>query len=165
MTPGRVAGACAVGSGAVGFVLVAVGGLATLLGVAGLCGLAAGCYAGSRSVVTLGAVGLFLAVVAAGVSGVSGPSLVGASGAVLVAWTAGQTATELQSAFDGGTRTRRLELVHVAGTTLVGTGVVGIALVPRAITVDPSPLGTTLVLGGAVVLTAQLLGSTRTDGA
>ncbi|WP_136717407.1 DUF7519 family protein [Halorientalis salina] len=164
MKPGRVATVCALAFGTLGFVLVAVGGLATVVGAAGLCSLAVGCLTGSRSAVTLGAVGLFAAMVVAGVGGVGAPTLVGSSAAALIAWTVGQTATELRTAFDARARTQALELTHVAGTALVATAVGGVALAPQALTVDPTPLGTTLLLGGAVLLTTSLLGSTRSGG-
>lgn len=154
--PGTISGGVAVLAAASTVVLAGVEAGATLAGLAGMAILCAGLYAGRRRAVTGAACLLGTATLLAGLDGVPAPAVVAATGAVVVAWTLGQTSVDLAAA-DEATRTVRLELVHVAGTTAVGTAAGSLALAPLALDVSASPLGVVLVLFGAGTLTATLL--------
>lgn len=93
----------ALGIGAVGLVLVFVG-------------LVRGLY----STVTIGAFGLFVAAILAGIqSTAAGPVLVSVTAAVL-AWDIGSNAISIGAQLGREADTRRLETVHVLASTGVG---------------------------------------------
>jgi hypothetical protein len=154
--PGRFAAGYATGAAVVAFVLAGVGALATVLGVLGLVGIAIGSFRGRATIVTVGAVGLFGAIVVGGVAGAGTAQLVGAGAAVAVAWTVGRTATELRAALDEAADAHRLEATHAAGTTAVALGAAGVAVAPTVLSVSASPSGVGLLLVGGVCLTAAL---------
>lgn len=155
---GRLTGAVAIAAAIPAVVLVGTGPVATVVGVAGLAALVAGLAAGRGAAVTLGSAGLFAATLAAGVEGVGAPTVVTASGATVVAWTVGRTSVDLRSDLSG-TDARRLEATHAAGTTAIVGAACAIALLPRFLSISPSPLGLVLLLGGAIALTAALASS------
>jgi hypothetical protein len=155
--PGRLAAAYATGAGVVALVLAGVGAVATALGALGLCGIAAGSLRGRASLVTVGSVGQFGAVVVGGVAGAGTAQLVGAAAALVVAWTVGRTAAELRGELDGAADTRRLEATHAAGTSAVAVGAAGVAVAPTMLSVDASPVGIGLLLVGGICLTATLV--------
>jgi len=154
--PGAASGGAALVAALCAVVLAGVDGLSTLAGLGGTGLLAVGLVRRTRPAVTLGAAGLGGAVVLGGVAGAGGPAVAGATATAVLAWTAGQTSVELT---DHGTaaRTTRFEVAHLAGTSLLLGTAVGVALLPRFLRVEPSPLGTTLVLVGGVCLTGALL--------
>jgi len=153
---GRIAGGVAVAAATVAVVLAGVDGRSTLLGVAGAVVLVAGVAARRRSLVTAGAAGLGTSVLLAGLAGASAPGLVAATAAVVVAWTLGQTRVAL-APYDPNARTAPFEYAQVAGVTVVASAAGGLALAPRAVEVDASPVGVALVLFGGVALTGTLL--------
>jgi hypothetical protein len=154
--PGRLAAGYATGAAVVAFVLAGVGALATVVGALGLVGIAVGAFRGRATLVTVGSLGQFGAVVAGGVAGAGAPQLVGAGAAVVVAWTVGRTATELRTALDEGADAHRLEATHAAGTTAVTLAAAGVAITPTVVSVEATPVGVGLLLVGGICLTAAL---------
>ena len=154
--PGALSGGTALVAALLGVVLAGVDPLSTLTGLGGTGLLAAGLVRRTRPAVTLGAAGLGGAVVLGGVAGAGGAAVVGAAAAVVLAWTAGQTSVELAD-HGHAARTRRFELIQLAGTSLLLGAAAGLALAPRFLRVDPSPIGVALVLVGGVCLTGALL--------
>jgi len=152
--PGAVAGAASGAAAVAALVLAGVDAASTLAALGGAVVLvAAGLLAGRRGAVTVGAGGLGAAVTAAGLAGASAPAVAAGAAATVLAWTTGQTSAELRGR-ERDVATTGLELVHVAGTTgLVGAAAV-LAVAPRALSFEPSPLGVALVLFGGVALTA-----------
>jgi len=155
--PGRIAAGYATGAALVAFVLAGVGVLATVLGALGVICVVAGAVRGRAVLVTVGAVGLYGAVVIGGVAGAGTAQLVGAAAAVVVAWTVGRTAAELQTALAPAADSHRLEATHAAGTTAVALGAAGVAVAPTVLPAEPSPVGVGLLLVGGVCLTAALV--------
>ncbi|WP_193767594.1 DUF7519 family protein [Halorientalis pallida] len=156
MKPGRLAAGYATGAAVVGFVLAGVGALATVLGGLGLLGVTVGSVRGRATLVTVGSLGQFGAVVTGGVTGAGAPQLVGAGAAVVVAWTVGRTATELRATLDETAATHRLETTHAAGTTAIALAAAGIAVAPTVVSVEATPVGVGLLLVGSICLTAAL---------
>ena len=155
--PGRIAAGATVAAVVLAVVLAGVDGPSTLVGLAGAVLLVTGVVARRGALATGGAAGLGTSVLLAGLSGARAPGLVAATAALVVAWTLGQTSAAL-AAYDRDARTAGFEYAQVAGVTVVTSAAAGVALAPRAVDVDASPVGVALVLFGGVVLTATLLG-------
>ncbi|MFB6268885.1 MAG: hypothetical protein ABEH83_03015 [Halobacterium sp.] len=153
--PGTISGAAAVVAAAFSVVLAGVDAFATVVGATGLLCVAAGVVERRRSPVTLGAALLGVATLAGGAAGAGTAAVVAAACAAMVAWTLGQTSAALAST-DAAARTVALELTHVAGTTAVAGVAAGVALAPRAVDFDASPLGLALVVVGGLALTAAV---------
>lgn len=155
MSP-RVTDAGAVCAALLAFVLSGTSAPATLQGGLGVLLLLAGLRRRRRALLTVGCAGLFGATLYAGATGAGGWTVVAASGAAVVAWTAGQTSVELETALPEAD-VRRLAFTHLAGTTALVSAAAALALVPQYLDVTPSPLGLVLVLFGAVALTTAHL--------
>jgi len=97
------------------------------LGLGGIAVLASGLFMGANRLrVTMGAAGLFLSVLIAGLFG-TGPEILLVSGAATVlAWNFGQNAISLGEQIGASSRTRRNEIIHASAATIVamvGAGV------------------------------------------
>lgn len=153
--PARTSAVVAV---AAGLVAVVLGGLTTLLavllGVLGLGLLGASVFSlDSRRGVSLGTFGIFTGVVLGGVYGAAPELLLPAMVATMVAWDAGQTSIVVGRQLGRGDFTRRLELVHVGTTVLVGSLVAGAAYAIFAFSVEGVPVaGVILLLLAAIFL-------------
>lgn len=120
-SPTRVASALAVLSALAALV---AGGASSWIGLAlggaGVAVLAAGVALARHDAVSLGAAALFGGVLAAGVQGAPVAPLLAGGVATVVAWDSAGTAIDLGAQLGREAPTRRLELVHAAGTALVG---------------------------------------------
>jgi len=113
----------------------------------------------SRSLVTLGAVVLFGAVLVAGASDAPLPFVLIGAGATVVAWDAGTNAITVGRQIGAAAETRRLQLVHSLATTGVAAvvGAVGYGAFRLASGGQPTA-------GVALLLLAVLLFSYLLDG-
>lgn len=129
--------------------------LALLFGLAGVSFLGIGLFVTeSRSWVSLGVTSLFVGILTVGVLGAaSTPLLLISMVALLVAWDVGQHAVTVGEQFGRTPPTQRGELVHAAGSGLVGilsAGVVyGVYLFGTG---DQPVLAVILLVVGSVVL-------------
>jgi len=132
---------------------------ALALGGLGVLAVAAGVTLARHDAVTTGAATLFLGVLAAGVQGAPIPALLVGAVATVVAFDSAGTAIDLGAQLGRGAPTRRLELVHAGGTTLVGalTAVVGWAVFQ--IGVGTAPLTAPVLLLVAALAVAGALAS------
>lgn len=115
--------------------------------------LVANTLSGERAGSSLAAVGLFLAAVFGGTVGAPAWLVVVGAGASMLVWDAGRFGSTLAQEVGSG-RTRRVELVHLGGTVLVGlVAVVAAVLVIGRLPTDPSaaPAGTDLLALCSVV--------------
>lgn len=154
----RVSAIAAVAAGAVGVLAVGTaGGLAVGPALLGLALLASGVVRGRRSLVTGGAVLLFVGVLAATLGDLApGLALVGAL-ASIVAWDAATFGIELDEQLGGDAETGRAELVHL-GTTLAGGGAVAsLAYLAAVVSVGRFPaLAAIAIVAGAWLLAMGL---------
>jgi len=127
-TLGAAIGAFGVGAtllGAVGVALVAF-----QLAVAGALGLAAfNLYAADRLGFSLGATALFLAALVAAAADALAPVVFLGVAAALAVWDLGATSVDLGTQLGREAETRRGEVVHAAGTAIVGAVGVVVATV------------------------------------
>lgn len=113
-------------AGGVALVVAALAGVATLgLAAVGFVLLVVGVWRGVRTGVTLGALGLFLAVVLAGTVLSPLPTLLGGLGAT-VAWDAGHHARELDRQLAAESPSTAVELRHLGYALVVGAASVGV---------------------------------------
>lgn len=114
---------------AAGLVAVATSGAyawgALWVGTLGLLVLAVGLVRGRDAAVTLGATGLFVGGVVAGVRGAPAVPVLVAVTASVVAWDAGGTATGVGRQLGRAAETRRLEAVHAGASLAVGAVTAG----------------------------------------
>lgn len=125
------------------------------LGFAGVTFLGIGLFVTeSRSWISLGVVGLFVAVLVVGVFGAAPTSLLLVSTvAVLVAWDAGQHAVTIGEQFGRTPPTRRGELLHAGASVVVGVLAAAVVYAVYLFATDSQPvLAVILVVGGALVL-------------
>lgn len=134
-------------------------GIALLFGLAGVSFLAVGLFVtGSRSWVSLGIVSLFVGILTVGVLGTAPiPLLLISAVGLVVAWDVGQHAITIGEQFGRTTPTQRGELVHAAGSGLVGIlGAGGVYGVYWAGTGGQPVLAILLLLLGAILLVWSL---------
>jgi len=150
---GRPSAVAALLAGGVAALLVSVTTVTTLMGLAAVTVLAVGLRHRSRSLVTLGALGLFGALLlSGGVSTRPGLTLAAGVGSLLC-WTFAQTAVDLSGSL-GTARTDRLERTHLAGTTaLVAATAIVLDVLYRVDWGTLPPLAVACLLAGAVSLT------------
>jgi hypothetical protein len=121
-------------SGAIAFVAAVVAALAggyyswagLGIGAVGAVVFAAGLLGGRDGVVTLGAVGAFVAVLVGGVQGAPVPVVLVGVAAAVVAWDAASNALGVGRQLGRETDTRRLEVVDVLGSVAVGATSAGV---------------------------------------
>lgn len=125
---------------------------ALVLGLVGVGLVVAGVGTGSRSRITVGSAGLFAGVIVAGVQGAAaGATLLGGAAAVL-AWDTGTTAIGIGRQLGREASTRRLELVRLAASAVVGAVTIGAGYLLYDRAAGGQPLGTLLALVLATVL-------------
>lgn len=101
--------------------------LALAIGAVGLALVLVGLFRGLYTAVTVGAFGLFVGAVLAGVETTAvGPVLISVTAAVL-AWDIGTNAISVGEQLGRAADTRRLEAVHIAASTGVGVVTCSIA--------------------------------------
>lgn len=125
-------------------------------GIVGSAILAAGVFPvrgrGSQMLVKLGAAGIFISVLVAGIyEAPLSILLVGGVGSIL-AWDAGDHAITLGEQMGMAARTIPVEVTHLAGTILVGTLAVVAAYLVRGIEPTDISLAQFIVLLGALLL-------------
>jgi len=159
-TAGRVEALAVEAAGFYGEELFAVS-LAFVLVTATLCAVVAlrlvrfaGYLSAETSGFSLASAGLFVAVVAAGTVGTPTWLVLGGVLASLLVWDSGRYGTTLGREVGSRTTTRGTELVHVAGTALVGLAgaLAAFALASRAEAVLATPEPTTPIALAAVTV-------------
>jgi hypothetical protein len=116
-------------AGSVALVVAALAGVATVgLAAVGFVLLAVGVWRGVRTGITLGSLGLFLAVVLAGTVLPPLPTLLGGLGAT-VAWDAGHHARVLDRQLGRESPTAAVEHGHLGYLLVVGAASVGLAYI------------------------------------
>lgn len=130
-------------------------GVALPFGLAGVLFLATGLFVtGSRSWVSLGVTSIFVGVLVVGILGTVPPlvllvSVVG----LVVSWDVGRHAITVGEQFGRTAPTRRGELVHAAGSSLVGVLAAGGAYGAYSIRVGEQPaLAVVLLITGVILL-------------
>lgn len=129
-------------------------------GALGLVALAAGAFRGVRRYVTLGGVGLFAAVLVAGVGArglaPSPPLLLGFVGAA-VAWDVGEHGVVVGEQLGRETDTARLVVVHAAASLVVGAFAAGLGYGVFAAATGGQPVSAlVLLLVGLLALVAAV---------
>ncbi|WP_257298121.1 hypothetical protein [Haloarchaeobius sp. FL176] len=116
-------------AGSVALVVAALAGVATVaLAAVGFALLAVGVWRGVRTGITLGSLGLFLAVVLAGTVLPPLPTLLGGLGAT-VAWDAGHHARELDRQLGRESPSGAVERRHLGYLLVVGAASVGLSYI------------------------------------
>jgi hypothetical protein len=153
--PDRFGMLLAAGAAGVATVALVLAGIPTGAGIAAVGGavLLAGGLAGRRGVLDWGALVMFGGVLLAGVGGgFPGPLLVALVGTV-VAWDAAEHAISVGEQLGRDARTRRVVVVHVAESSLVGAGgaAVGYGVYRLAGGGQPASALVALLLGAVVI--------------
>lgn len=142
-------------------VAVASGGFyswfALAFGILGFCLLVAGLVRGSHRPVTLGAVGLAVGALVAGIGGAPVPAVLVSVTAAILAWDAGASAIDIGRQLGREAGTTRLEATHVAASTGVGLATAGVGYgLYRAGTGERPVVALVLLLVAAVLLLEAL---------
>ncbi|MGQ4556481.1 DUF7519 family protein [Halobellus sp. GM3] len=138
--------------------------LRVLPGLLGLPLLAAGLLPvrgdGSRTLIKLGAGGVFLSVVLSGLFlAIDDAPMLVAAAATIVAWSAAENAVGVGRQLGRDAVTRRLEAVHIAGSVAVGlAGVVAVLAVRDAAATGLSLASFTLLFVALLLLVAAMRG-------
>lgn len=113
---------------------------------------------GSRGLLKAGATGVLVTVLLTGlVRNATFPALLAGVAGTVLAWDAGEQATNVGEQLGREAATVRGEIVHLAGTTLVAGGAVGVGYALRRVSLLSVPLGSfALLLVGALLFTAAL---------
>lgn len=154
--PTRVGSAVSMLLGAVAVVATLAGGLAALVSVAGLAGLALGLRRGTVRTVTLGSAVQFAGVLLAGVLGAPPEAVLLAAAFVVVAWDVGEHAVGLGAQVGRRAATTRAELVHAAGSTLVASTAAAVAYLAFQTLASESVLALVLLALGGLLIAALL---------
>lgn len=155
--PPVVATWVAAAAGSVAVLVSAATAVSTGLGLFGLVVLTAGVHRGAFRVQTIGAAGLFAAVLTAGVAGTPPlPLLVATAGAVL-AWDAGEHAIALGKHVGSRADARRAVLAHVGATAVVASAVGGLGFVVFRTARSGQPTTAVVLLLLAAVLFALVM--------
>ncbi|WP_459190695.1 DUF7519 family protein [Halosimplex sp. J119] len=127
-SPTRVSSIAAVGAAVIAGLTSAPFALYALpLGFGGIAVLASGLFMGSsRLRVTMGAAGLFLSVLIAGLFGTGPEILLVSAAATILAWNFGQNAISLGEQIGSSSRTRRNEIIHASAATIVAMVATGV---------------------------------------
>jgi hypothetical protein len=139
--------------------VVAVVPLSLVPGLLGLILLTSGTVRGTGSLVTVGACGLGIAILVAGLGGTDPVLLlVGTAGTVL-AWDAGIQAIDLGTMLGREANTSRALVVHVAASTIIAAMIAGIGYAVFHIVSGGQPVtALVLLLFGALILVAAFRG-------
>lgn len=129
-TPARVGLLLTIAPAAIAVAAAASTPPSLLVGAIGAVVAVAGVRAGSRGVVTIGAIGVFGGVVLAGVEGASILQVSVGAAAAIVAWDAGTNAVGVARQIGSAADTTRILVVHTVATSLVAAviGVGGVAV-------------------------------------
>lgn len=125
---------------------------ALALGTIGLGFVSLGVGFGVTAGVTAGAFGLLIAALAAGVQGAPATWVMLSVLGTVLAWDIGGTAVSLGEQLGREAETRRLELVHLAGSVLVGVVTVGVGFGLYQLATGRQPVGALVFLLVAAVL-------------
>jgi hypothetical protein len=140
--------------------VVLVGGtggtVALVVATAGMFSLGAALVRGSRGWAATGTIGLFVALVVAGLAGAGALSVLAGTAATMVAWDLSEHAIGLGEQLGRAATTRRQEAVHAACSVGVGVLGVGLALVVTHVGVGALPVPAFVV--GLVASIAFLAG-------
>ncbi|WP_436901681.1 DUF7519 family protein [Halovenus halobia] len=145
--PTIVSSVAAVAAGAIGLLLSGLYSSLGLVAAAGgllFFGLAA--ITGIRPLVTVGALGLFVAAVAAGVRGAPPLVLLGAVLAAVLAYDFGGTAVDLGEELGREADTRRLEFFRLATSSLAGFGAATASYLVYLVGAGGQPLSAVVLL-------------------
>lgn len=136
------AGAYSLAAGA-----VAAGGLVVLAG---------GLAVGARRAVTVGGLGLLVGVLVAGVQAAPAAALLVGVAATALAWDAGGYAIDLGAQLGREAATRRVEVVHLAGSAAVAVAAAGVGYGVYHTAGEGQPVAALLLLllAGVVLLAA-----------
>jgi len=157
--PARASSAFAVSAAvlALGTIAVSAAVVAVIPGVIGVALILFGLYRRSRSLLTIGGGGLFSGVLVAGVFGTRPRAILIATVAVVLAWDAGTNAIAVGERLSRAARTRRIEIVHVAATTVViGLAAGGGYLIYQLSAGGTSPVALIILLVASVLLTVAI---------
>ena len=151
--PTRLSSAAALVTGVLGFVSVGpYSGLALGLAGFGLIALVAGLVRDSRSLATIGPVGLFAGAVAAGVADPPVAVVLFGVLAAVLAYDFAATAVDLGAQLGREADTRRLELIHLATSSLAGVAVAVVSYLVYALGAGGQPISAVVGLLLAVVV-------------
>lgn len=153
---GAATAATALAAGAGALLLAGIDWVTTTVGLLGLTFLLVGYAAEASRPVNLGGGLLFAMVVVAGAVGLRPVPVVAGGVGAFLAWTFARTAVSLRRDL-GDASTGRLELTHLAGTTVLAAVALVAAYVPFVVgRTGTSPLGLSALVVGAVLLTLSL---------
>lgn len=156
--PTRVASAVAIAAATVAVVVPGLYSWLTLaVGTVGFLTLCVGLVAARQAGVTVGAAGLFVGVLLAGVDGAPAPPLLLGAVAAILAWEGATTALGVGEQLGRDASTRRVELVRVMATVAVGGVSIVVAYgIYTAATWGASLTGVLLLVLAVVLLAAVL---------
>ena len=120
--------------------------LALIAAAGGLVALVVAALTGARPLVTIGALGLFAGAVAAGVRGAPPAILLAAVLAAVLAYDFGGTAVDLGEQLGREADTRRLELLRVATSSLVGVAAATASYIVYLVGASGQPLSAVVLL-------------------
>ncbi len=140
-------------------VLATVIPLALIPNLIGTLLVVAGTVRGTRAIVTVGAGGLVIGVIVAGLAGVEPEPLLIATAAAVLAWDAGMQAIDLGETLGRTADTSRALVVHVAASTITAAVIAGLGYAVYRIVGSGQPVtALVLLLFGAIVLSAAFRG-------
>lgn len=138
---------------------VAVVPLSLVPGLFGLLLLVFGTARGTGSFVTLGACGLAIALLVAGLGGAGPVPLLVATAGTVLAWDAGTQAIDLGRMLGRDADTSRALVVHVAASTIIAATIAGLGYAIYRVVSGGQPVtALVLLLFGALVLVAAFRG-------
>ena len=152
------------GAVAAALVAVVVGGVSATgfaVGLAGTALLVAALARGSRAVVDVGCLLLFVGVVAGGLEGGSVERTLLATVATVLAWDLGGNAVDLGDQLGREADTRRLEVTHAGSSLLVGLASATLGYAVYVVAADGQPAGAVALLLVAALLVTLGLGASR----
>lgn len=136
---------------------VAVAVTSSIVGALGALGVLYGAWRGRRRAVTAGAFVVFVGVLLAGLRDAPAARVLVGTVAAVLAWDLGEQAINVGEQVGRAATTRRGELAHAAGSTLVGTLAASVGLATFGLAGGGRPVAAlVLLLAGAVALTAAL---------
>lgn len=151
--PTRPSSVAAVLVGLLGLVIVTPYSTVSLaLSGVGFVGLVAGLAVDSRTLVTLGPVGLFAGAVAAGAGNAPVALTLCAILAAVLAYDFGATAVDLGAQLGQEADTRRLELIRLATSSFVGCAIGGVSYLVYVVGTGGQPLSAVVAMLLAVVV-------------
>lgn len=160
-SPARLSAVLGVAFGGLVVVVLAVSAttLAVIPGLVGGGVIAVGVLRCSRAAITVGTVGLLAGIVLSGVLGARPLMVLVATITATLAWDASQNALTVGARLGRMAETYRVEIVHIAMTTVIVTIAAGSGYVVAQVSVGSlSPVALVALLLAAVTLTVALRG-------